>query len=138
MKRSAIAADHVLIRRLEVRCVIGTFPHERVKKQSIFLDLELPCDAERPARRDDLREALDYDRLTRRIREFASATGFFLIETFAERAAEILLREFKLPRVRLTVWKPGAIKDCADVGITIARYAKNVRARSGGRGRAGR
>jgi dihydroneopterin aldolase len=119
--RTGYPADRVLIRGLEIRCVIGTFPHERVKKQSIFLDLDLPCDAARPARRDDLREALDYDRLTRRLREFAAGTKFFLIETFADRAAALLLKEFGLSEVRVTVWKPGAIKDCGNVGISIVR-----------------
>lgn len=120
-RSAAPASDRVLIRGLEIRCVIGTFPHERVKKQSVFLDLDLPCDAARPARRDDLREALDYDRLTRRLREFAEGTKFFLIETLADRAAALLLKEFKLPEVRLTIWKPGAIKDCGNVGVSIVR-----------------
>ncbi len=119
--RGAVNADRVLIRELEVRCIIGTFPHERVKKQSVFFDLELPCDAARPARRDDLREALDYDRLTRRLREFAAGTKFLLIESLAEHAAALLLKEFKLPEIRLTIWKPGAIKDCRNVGVSITR-----------------
>ena len=117
----ATATDLILIRGLEIRCIIGTFPHERKKKQPIFIDLEIPCDAARPARKDDLREALDYDRLTRRLREFAAGTEFFLIETFADRAASLLIREFKLASIQLTIWKPAAIQDCRKVGISIFR-----------------
>lgn len=115
--------DLIRIRELELRCVIGTFPHERLKPQSVFIDLDLPCDAARPARKDDLREALDYDALTRRAREFAAGTKFFLIETLAERLASVLIREFRLPSITLTVWKPGAIKNCRNVGVTLTRKA---------------
>ena len=114
-------ADRILIKKLEVRCVIGTFPHERTKPQSVFFDLELPADAAKPARKDDLREALDYDALTRRVREFAAGTKFFLIETLAERTAALLLKEFRLKRISLTVWKPGAIKNCRNIGISVTR-----------------
>ncbi len=123
MKLTAAPSDRILILNLEVRCLIGTFQHERTKKQSVYFDLQIPCDAAKPARRDDLHEALDYDRLTRRLREYAGTTQFFLIETLAERSAAILLKEFGLSRIRITIWKPGAIKDCANVGISIERRA---------------
>lgn len=114
-------SDAVLIRQLEVRCVIGTHPHERNKKQSVFFDLELPADASKPAKNDDLRQALDYERLSVRIREFAGTTRFFLIETLAERTAAMVLKEFGVAQVRLSIWKPGAIKGCANVGVSILR-----------------
>lgn len=117
MKKS----DAVHIRQLEVRCVIGTYPHERTKKQSVYFDIDLPCDAARPAKNDDLRQALDYDRLTRRLREFAGMTKFFLIETLADRAADLIVREFGVRQVRITIWKPGAIKDCGNVGVSVLR-----------------
>lgn len=115
------ASDRILVRKLEVRCIIGTYPHERNKMQSVFFDIELPCDASRPALKDDLLKALDYDKLTRRVREFAGHTRFMLIETLAERTAALLLKEFKLNWVALTVWKPGALKDCRNLGISIIR-----------------
>lgn len=116
--------DLIQVRELEVRCIIGTYPHERVKTQSVYFDLDLPCDASRPARKDDLREAIDYDKLTRRVREFAASTRFFLIETLVERTAATLLKEFRLPWVRLTIWKPGALKNCRNLGISVTRRAK--------------
>jgi dihydroneopterin aldolase len=128
MKRLSSATpaegDRILVRKLEVSCIIGTYPHERTKKQSVFFDLEIPCDASRPARKDDLNEALDYDRLTRRVREFAADTRFLLIETLVENTAAMLLKEFRLPWVALTVWKPGALKDCRNLGISIVRKGK--------------
>jgi dihydroneopterin aldolase len=117
------SSDLILINKLKVLCIVGTFPRERLKKQAVYFDLELPCDAARPARRDDLREALDYDRLARRVREFAGGTKFLLIETLVENVAALLLKEFQLRSVRVTIWKPGAIKDCQNTGISITRKA---------------
>jgi len=44
-----------------------------------------------------------------------------LIETLIEKVSEILLKEFKIPWVRLTISKPGAVRGSRDVGITIER-----------------
>ena len=47
-----------------------------------------------------------------------------LVETFAERLAETLRREFGIPWLRLTVRKPGAVAAAAAVGVQIERGAR--------------
>jgi dihydroneopterin aldolase len=49
------------------------------------------------------------------------ASDFQLVETMAERIAEIVLGEFDVPWVRVTVNKPGAIRGSRDVGVCIER-----------------
>jgi dihydroneopterin aldolase len=46
---------------------------------------------------------------------------FQLVETLAERCAEIVLREFNVPWVRLTLNKVGAVSAARDVGVIIER-----------------
>ena len=50
-----------------------------------------------------------------------SDSSFQLIETLAEQLAEIIMIEFKVPWVRLTVHKPGALSNSKDVGVRIER-----------------
>lgn len=113
--------DKIFIRELEIPCIIGTLPRERKKRQKLVIDLEFPADVRKAARRDDLREALNYRKVADRITEFVSKSRFYLIETLAERLAQALLREFKLGGILLRVRKPSAISNAKSVGVEIFR-----------------
>ena len=52
---------------------------------------------------------------------FVENSEFFLVETLAERIADILLEEFKVPWLKLRVGKPGAVTGSKDVGVIITR-----------------
>ncbi|MGB5628916.1 MAG: dihydroneopterin aldolase, partial [Woeseiaceae bacterium] len=55
------------------------------------------------------------------IQSFVADSSFQLVETLAERIAEIIRGEFGVAWVRVTVHKPGAIRGSRDVGIDIER-----------------
>lgn len=113
--------DKIFIRGLEVSCIIGTLPRERKKKQTVMIDLDFPASVRKAARRDDLKDALNYQKIARRATEFVSKSRFCLIETLAERLAQTLLREFKLKSITLRVSKPKAIRNAKNVGVEIFR-----------------
>jgi dihydroneopterin aldolase len=87
----------------------------------VVLDLELGCDCARAAATDRIEDALDYDAVTRRLRAFVGASSCGLIETLAEGCAALLLAEFPVSRVRLSLHKPGALGEGIDLGVTIER-----------------
>jgi dihydroneopterin aldolase len=113
--------DIVFLRGLRVDAVIGAYGWERQIRQALSLDLELATDVAAAARNDDLGDALDYYAVSQRVKAFVEASEFRLVETLAERVAELLLTEFSVPWLRLTVAKPGAIRDCQAVGVSIER-----------------
>ena len=55
---------------------------------------------------------------------FVGESEFELVETLAERIAEIVLVEFDVPWVRLSLNKIGAIRGARDVGVVIERSKK--------------
>jgi dihydroneopterin aldolase len=113
--------DKIFIRGLEVRCIIGTLPLERKKKQKLVLDLEFPVSVTKAAKRDDLRDAVNYKKIADRATAFTSKSRFYLIETLAGRLAEILLKEFKLKNILLRISKPNALRNAKNVGVEIRR-----------------
>jgi len=116
--------DKIFLHGLKVFCIIGTLPQERKKKQPIVLDLEFPAPVPRPAKTDDLRQALDYQKIAASAISFASKNKFFLLETLAERLAKMLLREFKLKSLSLRVMKPKALRNIGgNAGVCITRKA---------------
>lgn len=113
--------DTVFIEGLEVDTVIGAYDWERGIRQCLRLDLQMGWDVRQPAFADDLTQALDYAVVCQCIQAFAAESGFVLVETFAERLAQLLLQEFGMPWVRLKVSKPGAVPAAMAVGVEIER-----------------
>ena len=113
--------DIIFIRELRIETIIGVHPWERDLPRSLLLDLELGANIRSAAATDQLAETLDYQAVAQRISEFAAACDFQLVETLAERIAELLLREFAIPWLRLTLYKPGAPSGAKAAGVIIER-----------------
>ena len=113
--------DRVFIQGLEVDTVIGAYDWERGIRQCLRLDLSFAWDNRPAAAGDDLSKALDYASVSTRIQAFAEQAQFQLVETFAERLAEVLMAEFNIPWLRLRLTKPGAVAAAAGVGVEIER-----------------
>ena len=113
--------DKVFIEALEVDTVIGAYDWERDIRQCLRLDLQMGWDVAAPALNDDLSLALDYATVSERIQAFAEQSSFVLVETFAERLAQLLMQEFGIAWIRLKVSKPGAVAAAGSVGVEIER-----------------
>ncbi len=113
--------DIVYIRGLQVDTVIGIYDWERTIRQTLSIDLEMGTDIRAAARRDDIDQTLNYKAITDRLIEFISSSEFLLIETLAEEIASLLMEEFSVPWLRLTIGKPGAVPQARDVGVVIER-----------------
>ncbi|UYP31012.1 dihydroneopterin aldolase [Pseudomonas sp. Z8(2022)] len=114
--------DRVFIEGLEVDTVIGAYDWERDIRQCLRLDLQMAWDNRPAAADDDLDLALDYACVSTRIQAFAAESQFILVETFAERLAQLLMDEFNIPWVRLKLTKPGAVPAArGGVGVEIER-----------------
>ena len=118
---NTIAGDRIFLRGLQVECIIGFIEWERRIKQTVVIDIELPVDCARAAETDEVANTVDYKRVAKRIIAFVEASEFKLVETLAHRTAMIVIEEFQLPWVRLSVNKPGAIRGSRDVGVSIQR-----------------
>ena len=94
--------DIVYIRELEIETIIGIYDWEREQKQVVSLDLEMGTDIGAAARSEDIENTLNYKAVAKRLIEFIEGSEFFLVETMAERIAEIVLEEFSVPWLKLT------------------------------------
>jgi dihydroneopterin aldolase len=113
--------DIVFLRELRIETVIGIYDWERDIRQPVILDLEMRSDVRRGAASDCIEDALDYKAVAKRLIQFVGESRFQLVETLAERCAGIILQEFGVPWVRLSVNKVGAVTGARDVGVTIER-----------------
>jgi len=116
--------DIVFISDLDIDTVIGIYDWEREIRQTVRLNLEMNADVRRAALTDSIEDTLDYKAVSKRLIGFVQASEFGLVETLAERCAEIVLDEFPVQWLRLKLDKPGAVRGSRSVGILIERGQK--------------
>ena len=114
-------SDTVFLRGLKIDCVIGVFDWEREQKQKVVVDLDMEVDIRPAARDDDLAKAVDWKEVTKSLLAFVGDSSFELVETLAERVAELVVTRFEVPRVRVRIEKPGAVRYSSTVGVAITR-----------------
>ena len=113
--------DIVYLRDLRIDTVIGIYGWERRTRQTIIFDLEMSADVARAAVSDDIADTLNYKSVAKRLIQFVSDSEFQLVETLAERCAQIIRDEYGVRWVRLTLNKKGAVRGATDVGVIIER-----------------
>jgi len=124
---TATLPDRVYLRKLRVETVIGVYAWERRIRQSLLLNLEMATDAKNAAASDSLADALDYAKIAQRIAEFAAAAEYQLVESFADKLAELIIREFAVEWLRLDVNKKAAVPKAEGVGVIIERRKSDYR-----------
>ncbi|WP_410211142.1 dihydroneopterin aldolase [Aquirhabdus sp.] len=124
--------DKVLIEGLRVNTVIGVFDWERQIEQPVLIDIVMLVDTRAAAASDDLNDAVNYALASEQITELTQSLQPQLLETLANKLAEMLLKNYPtVESVHVRVKKPLAVKSAQAVGIEIIRERHALLARSG-------
>jgi dihydroneopterin aldolase len=113
--------DRIFITDLRIETIIGIYDWERRVRQTVSLDLEMAADIRQAATTDSIDATLNYKAVAKRLISFVGDSEYQLVETLAEKIAAIILEEFSVTWLRLTLHKPGALRGSRDVGVLIER-----------------
>jgi len=113
--------DRIFITALTTEAIIGIYDWEREVKQRLEVDLEMWMDLRAAAKSDAIEDTLNYKSVAKRVLAFVEASQYRLVEALAGEIARIVLEEFEVERVRVTLHKPGAIRHSRDVGVVVER-----------------
>ena len=133
MTSATQSGDRIFLRGLTAECIIGFIEWERRVRQRVVVDIELPVDCRRASASDDVADTVDYKKVAKRVLAFIEASEFKLVETLAHRLALLLLEEFGMEWVRISLNKPGAIRGSRDVGVIIERSRAELTAAAAAR-----
>jgi len=116
-------ADRLVLRGLRAHGHHGVFDFEREQGQEFVVDVELGLDTRPAAADDDLAATVHYGELAERLHAALTRDPVDLIETLAQRLADVCLDEPPVAWVEVTVHKPEAPIEVAfhDVSLTIRR-----------------
>ena len=115
--------DRLAVRGLALHGHHGVFDFERRDGQEFVIDLVLGVDSSRAAASDDLQDTVDYGTLVDQVRSAVENDPVDLIETLAQRIADVCLLDARVADVEVTVHKPHAPIQATfnDVALTINR-----------------
>jgi 7,8-dihydroneopterin aldolase/epimerase/oxygenase len=124
--------DRLAVRGIEVFGHHGVLDFERRDGQVFIADLVLRLDTREAARSGDLRDTVDYGSLVANVKRAIETDPVDLIETVAERIADVALTDPRVRSVEVTLHKPGAPVEArfADVALTITRSTSSNEHRS--------
>ena len=117
----SISGDIIFLCDLRVKTIVGIWDWERKIQQTVSIDLKMGADIRQAAATDNIDDTLNYKLVAKRVQQFVGESEFQLVETMAEKVAGVILSEFELPWVEVSVSKPGAIRGARDVGVIIYR-----------------
>jgi dihydroneopterin aldolase len=113
--------DKIFIHALKSEAIIGIYDWERQVRQTVLVDVEISADIRKAALTDSIEDTLNYKRVAKRVLAFVEGSQFHLVETLAEHLAMLILEEFGVGWVRITLSKPGAVRSSRDVGVALER-----------------
>jgi dihydroneopterin aldolase len=111
----------ILVRDLVLEGSIGVHAHEHAAHQRIRINLDLEmAEPTRPIA-DDLAEVPCYDEIIGAVRRIVQAGHIRLVETLADRIAELCLADPRIRMARVGVEKLDVYDDVGSVGVIVER-----------------
>ena len=95
---------------LEITCIIGILPNERVKEQTLLLNINLDVDIGDSTFTDDINETIDYTKIAEMATQLAITKKYKLIESLCSDLNNLFLDTYKIIQQSIiTVKKPNAL-----------------------------
>jgi dihydroneopterin aldolase len=118
---AGVTTYRILLRDLVVLASIGVHDHEHRQPQSVRINVDLTVHHPGPGFRDEIAAVLSYEGLVDGIRRLARAGHIKLIETLAERIADLCLMDERVLGAEIQVEKLEVFPDAASVGVVMSR-----------------
>jgi len=119
--------DTIFIRDLEIETIIGIYDHERNNPQKVVFDIDMQFDTAKAAASEDIEDALNYKSICDQLSEYVGQSSFQLIETLAEKVADLIIADYGVEQVRVGLQKPDALPGKTNVGVIIERRAPTAK-----------
>ena len=116
--------DVIFISDLRLDLLVGVYDWERRVPQKVQFDLEIGLPGRAAGQTGKLADTIDYAAVVRRIEASLAQGHFGLLEKLAEHLAELVMREFKSPWVKVSVTKLAPLKNVKRLGVTIERGSR--------------
>lgn len=111
----------ILVRDLVLKCLIGIHAHELLAPQRVRVNVDMAVYEQAGPLSDDIANVVSYEDTIEGIKRMLAEGHINLVETLAEKIAELCLSDQRVRSVRVRVEKLDVYAEAASVGIEIER-----------------
>ncbi len=111
----------ILVRDLVLKCLIGIHAHELLAPQRVRVNVDMAVYEQAGPLSDDIANVVSYEDVIEGIKRMLAEGHINLVETLAEKIAELCLADARVASVRIRVEKLDVYAEAASVGIEIER-----------------
>ncbi|MDO8606493.1 MAG: dihydroneopterin aldolase [Phaeospirillum sp.] len=111
----------ILVRDLVLKCSIGIHAHELLAPQRVRINVDMAVLEQAGPLCDDIANVVSYEDVISGIKTMLADGHINLVETLAEKIAELCLSDGRVETARIRVEKLDVYAEAASVGIEIER-----------------
>lgn len=104
---------------LKCRAIIGTHPWERKNRQDVVIQMSLEYDASKASQSDQLKDALDYEKISQQIIRLVEKSQHQLLEKLAGKILKLVLTDKRVMIAKVRIEKPHAIEQARHVSFEM-------------------
>jgi len=116
--------DTIFISELRIETRIGIYAQELQVPQTVQLDLEIGLRGKHAADSNRIEDTIDYAKVVIAIKKLFAEQHFSLLEHAAESIASMVIRDFNVPWLRVSIAKLAPLAGVKKLGISIERGTK--------------
>ena len=111
----------IKLKNLHLKTIIGVYKWEDDVERKILINIELETDHVESMKSDDIKDAIDYDVITKNIKDLVKNNRFKLVEKMVDEILNLIMTDKKIKKCKLEIDKIGAVADLESFSITEIR-----------------
>jgi len=111
----------IFIEELKVKVTLGVPAWERLKPQTILIDIEMALATDVRFSQDNIAETIDYAEICKTVSQLLQMRPFQLVETMAELVCQHILQDYPATWAKVKIRKPNVLPQAKFVGVILQR-----------------
>lgn len=124
VKRASYGIIGICKHRID--CVVGIYPAEREKLQTLHVDIKIKIDLAPSIQSGNIKDSVDYVALAGMSTELALAKNYYLLEEFAADILDGCKKQFNACWAWVQIQKPSALPSAAYAFVEMEYQEKEV------------
>lgn len=114
----------IKIKNLRLKTTIGVYDWEKNFNREIIINAEIEVKNSKSTTSDKLCDTIDYDQITKNIKEVATKNHFKLIEKLAGEIIKKIMQDKRITRCKVEIDKMKVVKDVESFSVTLEKVRK--------------
>ncbi len=111
----------IKLKNLHLKTIIGVHKWEDDIERKMLINIEIETDSVESMKSDNIKDAIDYDIITKNIKNLVKNNRFKLVEKMVDEILNLIMTDKRIKKCKLEIDKIGAVVDLESFSITEIR-----------------